>query len=141
MRNLSKYAVRCGKGINHRLRLDDGILIKDNHIVAAHGVTAAVKLAKSKKAIKMPIQVECDTLDQVKEAINAGADKLLLDNMGLKTLRAAVSMVGGQIPTEASGGITLKNIKDIASTGVDYISVGAITQKALAVDIGLDTIE
>ena len=140
LRNLSKYAVRCGGGKNHRIRLDDGVLIKDNHIHVIGGIYEAIRSAKVEK-ISLPIQAECDTLEQVKDALRAGADSLLLDNMSLPILRQAVSIVEGRIPIEASGGITLKNIKAVAVTGVDYISVGAITQRAPAVDIGLDVIQ
>jgi len=138
LRNLSKYAVRCGGAKNHRMRLDDGILIKDNHIVVAGSIARAVKLVKSRNSGKIGIQAECDTLEQVKHAMQAGADSLLLDNMSLAALRECVQIVAGRVPLEASGGVTLESIRAIADTGVDYISVGAITQRAPAVDIGLD---
>lgn len=138
LRNLSKYAVRCGGGTNHRIRLDDGILIKDNHIAVAGDIATAVRAAKSYDFGGIKIQAECDTLEQVKEALDAGADSLLLDNMPPPVLRQAVDLIQGQIPLEASGGVNLKTIRDIAETGVDFISVGAITQRAPAVDIGLD---
>ena len=140
LRLLSKYAVKCGGGTNHRMRLDDGILIKDNHIFAAGGIYSAVKMAKLGNSSGFPIQAECDSLEQVKQALEAGADSLLLDNMSVENLKQAVEIVGGRIPLEASGGITKKTIRTIALTGIDYISVGAITQKAPAVDIGMDTI-
>ncbi len=136
LRALSKYAVRAGGGTNHRMRLDDGVLIKDNHIAAADGVGEAVGLAK--RAGLDRVQVECDTIEQVEEALAAGADRLLLDNMPPQTLRSAVDIVGGRVPLEASGGVTLETIRAIAETGVDYISVGAITQSAPSVDIGWD---
>ena len=138
LRNLSKYAVRCGGGTNHRIRLDDGILIKDNHIAVAGDIATAVRAAKSYDSGGIKIQAECDTLEQVKEALDAGADSLLLDNMPPPVLRQAVALIQGQIPLEASGGVNLKTIRAIAETGVDFISVGAITQRAPAVDIGLD---
>ena len=138
LRGLSKYAVRAGGGTNHRMRLDDGILIKDNHVAVCGGsVGEAVTRAKA-AATGLEVRAECDTLDQVKEALDAGADSLLLDNMSPDVLRQAVALVGGAIPLEASGGVRLETIRAIAETGVDYISVGAITQSAPAVDIGLD---
>ena len=138
LRNLSKYAVRCGGGTNHRIRLDDGILIKDNHIAVAGDIATAVRAAKLYNFGGIKIQAECDTLEQVQEALDAGADSLLLDNMPPPVLRQAVDLIQGQIPLEASGGVNLKTIRAIAETGVDFISVGAITQRAPAVDIGLD---
>lgn len=138
LRNLSKYAVRCGGGTNHRIRLDDGILIKDNHIAVAGDIATAVRAAKSHDFGGIKIQAECDTLEQVQDALDAGADSLLLDNMLPPVLRQAVTLVQGRIPLEASGGVNLKTIRAIAETGVDFISVGAITQRAPAVDIGLD---
>jgi len=138
LRTLSKYAVRCGGGTNHRMRLDDGILIKDNHIAVADGITEAVTRARAANPRNLSIQAECDTLEQVRDALAAGADRLLLDNMPPQTLRQAVEIVGGRIPLEASGGVSLETIRSIAETGVDFVSVGAITQRAPAVDIGLD---
>jgi len=138
LRTLSKYAVRCGGGANHRMRLDDGILIKDNHIAVAGGIAEAVIRARAANLRNLPIQAECDTLEQVRDALAAGADRLLLDNMPPQTLRKAVEIVGGRIPLEASGGVSLETIRSIAKTGVDFVSVGAITQRAPAVDIGLD---
>lgn len=137
LRSLSKYAVRCGGGTNHRMRLDDGILIKDNHVAVAGSVGEAVRRAKAVNT-GLEIRAECDTLDQVRDALSAGADSLLLDNMGPDMLRDALAIVDGRIPTEASGGITLDSIRAIAETGVTYISSGALTQSAGAVDIGLD---
>ena len=140
LRVVAKYAVRMGGGHNHRMRLDDGILIKDNHVARCGGVAAAVRAAKSHdiSASRFGVAVECDTLDQVKAAIAAGADRLLLDNMSLDMLREAVRIADGRLPLEASGGVTLETIAAIAETGVDFISVGRITQSAPAVDIGLD---
>ncbi len=136
LRAVSKYAVRCGGGTNHRMRLDDGVLIKDNHIAVAGGVGEAVRRAKA--AGLGDVRAECDTLAQVEEALAAGADSLLLDNMAPETLRQAVVIVGRRVELEASGGVTLETLRAIAETGVDYVSVGAITQSAPAVDIGLD---
>jgi nicotinate-nucleotide pyrophosphorylase (carboxylating) len=135
-RLLSKYAVACGGGTNHRLRLDDAFLIKDNHLAAAGGITAAIQAARAYK--NLPIQLECDTLLQVQEALKAGADSILLDNMTIPKLREAVTLAAGRVPLEASGGITLETIGDVAQTGVDYISTSRITFAAAAVDIGLD---
>lgn len=139
LRNLSKYASRTGGATNHRMRLDDAILIKDNHVAVCGSVGEAVRRAKI-AGTGLKLQTECDTLEQVAEALEAGADAVLLDNMTPETLRQAVAMVAGRIPTEASGGVRLRNIREIAETGVTYISVGAITQSAPAVDIGLDLV-
>ena len=136
LRLLAKYATSMGGAKNHRLRLDDGVLIKDNHLSVAGGVAEAVSRARS--AGLTDIEVECDTLDQVRQSIEAGADSVLLDNMPPSVLVEAVAIVAGRIKTEASGGVTLKTIRAIAETGVDYISVGRITQSAPAIDIGLD---
>jgi nicotinate-nucleotide pyrophosphorylase (carboxylating) len=136
-RTLSKYATRLGGAQNHRMRLDDGLLIKDNHIAVAGGITAAVKAAIAANT-GLQIQVECDSLEQVKQALEAGAHRLLLDNMNNDQLRACVAQVAGRVPTEASGGVRLDTIRGIAETGVTYISVGRITQSAPAADIGLD---
>lgn len=139
LRMLEKYATRCGGGQNHRLRLDDGILIKDNHIAIVGSIEAAVKAAKSANT-GLEVQVEVDTIEQIEPALAAGADRLLLDNMAPDTLRKAVALVGGRVPLEASGGVNLTTIRVIAETGVNFISVGRITQSAPAVDIGLDFI-
>lgn len=136
LRLLEKYATRMGGATNHRLRLDDGVMIKDNHIAVAGGVEPAVRAAKA--AGLKDVVVEVDTLDQIPPALAAGADRLLLDNMGPATLREAVALVAGRVPTEASGGVNLNTIRAIAETGVTYISVGRITQSAPAADIGLD---
>lgn len=136
LRHLEKYAVRMGGGTNHRMGLYDAIMIKDNHIAAAGSIGAAI--AKAKAHSSLQIQVECDTLGQVKEALSAGADSLLLDNMTTADLKAAVALISGSVQTEASGGVTLETIHDIAKTGVDMISVGRLTQSAPAVDIGMD---
>ena len=138
LRALEKHAVECGGGRNHRLSLDSGVLVKDNHIAVCGGLSAAIKRAKSRVPVLTKVEVECDTMDQVMEALNAGADMLLLDNMDNDTLREAVAKVKGRIPLEASGGINLDTIRAIAETGVDFISVGRITQSSPCVDIGLD---
>jgi nicotinate-nucleotide pyrophosphorylase (carboxylating) len=137
LRLLDKYAARMGGAENHRMRLDDGILIKDNHIAVCGSVGAAVRAAKA-AGTGLQVQVEVDRIDQIEEALEAGANRLLLDNMDVPTLRAAVALVAGRVPLEASGGVNLDTIRGIAETGVDYISVGRITQSAPAVDIGLD---
>jgi nicotinate-nucleotide pyrophosphorylase (carboxylating) len=138
MRALAKAAVRHGGGYNHRFGLDDGILIKDNHVVAAGGVGAAVAGARAAGGYLLKVEVECDTMEQVSEALEAGADVLLLDNMPPQILREAVSLCRGRALTEASGGITLSTIRAVAETGVDAISVGALTHSAPAADIALD---
>ncbi len=141
-RLFEKYAVACGGGKNHRLGLYDMALIKDNHLAALrdakpNAITAAVARARAKYP-KLPVEVEADTLVQVAQAVAAGADIILLDNMTPSRLWQAVQMVDGRAQTEASGGVTLKTIGAIAKSGVDFISVGAITHSARAVDIGLD---
>ena len=137
LRVLDKYATRMGGAQNHRMRLDDGILIKDNHVAVCGGVAEAVRRAKAANT-GLKVQVEVDRIDQIEPALAAGADRLLLDNMDPPLLRQAVSMVAGRVPLEASGGVTLETIRILAETGVDFISVGRITQSAPAVDIGLD---
>jgi nicotinate-nucleotide pyrophosphorylase (carboxylating) len=138
LRAVEKHAAQLGGARNHRLRLDDGVLIKDNHISVCGSIKAAVAKAKAGVPVLTRVEVECDRLDQVHECIAAGADMILLDNMDLATLREAVRIVGGRIPLEASGGVNLDTIRGIAETGVDFISVGRITQSSPAVDIGLD---
>jgi nicotinate-nucleotide pyrophosphorylase (carboxylating) len=125
-----------GGATNHRLRLDDGVMIKDNHIAVAGGVEAAVRAAKAAGLAGMVVEV--DRIDQIEPALRAGADRLLLDNMDVPTLKQAVALIAGRVPTEASGGVRLDTIRGIAETGVTYISVGRITQSAPAADIGLD---
>ncbi len=137
LRVLEKYAARMGGAENHRMRLDDGVLIKDNHVAVAGGVAEAVRRAKAANT-GLQVQVEVDRIDQIRPALDAGADRLLLDNMDPAMLREAIALVSGRVPLEASGGVTLETIRFIAETGVDYISVGRITQSAPAVDIGLD---
>ena len=137
-RALSKYATCVGGARNHRIRLDDGMLVKDNHIAVCGGVAPAVARARALTPSLTKIEVECDTLEQVREAADAGADVILLDNMDAAAMRQAVGMVGGRVELEASGGITLETIREKAESGVDYISVGRMTQSAPAADIGLD---
>jgi nicotinate-nucleotide pyrophosphorylase (carboxylating) len=137
LRVLEKYAARMGGALNHRMRLDDGLLIKDNHVAVCGGVAEAVRRAKT-AGTGLQIQVEVDRIDQIEPALAAGADRLLLDNMPMAVLREAVALVAGRVPLEASGGVTLETIREIAETGVDYVSVGRITQSAPAADIGLD---
>jgi nicotinate-nucleotide pyrophosphorylase (carboxylating) len=137
LRVLEKYAVRMGGAQNHRMRLDDGVLIKDNHVAVCGGVAEAVARAKAANT-GLQIQVEVDRIDQIEPALAAGADRLLLDNMDPAELREAVRLVAGRVPLEASGGVTLETIRSLAEAGVDFISLGRITQSAPAVDIGLD---
>ncbi len=140
LRALEKYAVRVGGGFNHRFGLYDAILIKDNHIQAAGGITPAVQAAYAQAPHTMTVTVECDTLAQVEEAIAAGVDIVLLDNMSLDMLREAVELLDGQAAAEASGGVNEETVTAIAQTGVDIISVGALTHSAVALDISLDLI-
>ena len=136
IRVLEKSAVVSGGGRNHRFGLDDGVLVKDNHLSAAGSVREAV--ARLRIATDLPIEVECDTLEQVREAVEAGADAILLDNMGIDELRAAVALVDGRARIEASGGVTLDTVRAVAETGVDEISVGALTHSAPALDVSLE---
>lgn len=137
LRVLQKYAVRVGGGSNHRAGLDDGILIKDNHIAAAGGLVAAVCSARKGAPHGLKIEVECETLDQVEQALASGADVILLDNMSPAQMRDAVSRIGGRALVEASGGIGLDTVRAVAETGVDLISVGALTHSITAVDISM----
>jgi len=137
LRILEKYAARMGGAHNHRMRLDDGLLIKDNHVAVCGGVAEAVRRAKAANT-GFEVQVEVDRIDQIEPALAAGADRLLLDNMDPAKLRQAVTLVAGRVPLEASGGVTLETVRLLAETGVDFISLGRITQSAPAVDIGLD---
>ena len=138
LRALEKYAVRAGGGFNHRLGLYDAVLIKDNHIRAAGGITPAVQRAKSHVPHTMKIEVEASTLTQVQEALDAGADIILLDNMDMETMRQAVAQIGGKAISEASGGLTEARVAEVAATGVDILSIGALTHSAPALDISLD---
>ncbi|MBF0400732.1 MAG: carboxylating nicotinate-nucleotide diphosphorylase [Magnetococcales bacterium] len=137
LRQLQKYAVRIGGGRNHRMGLDDGVLIKENHIALAGSVTEAIKRVEESVSHLHRIQIECETLDQVREALNAGAQAILLDNMDLDTMRRAVDIAGGKALLEASGTVNLDNVRAVAETGVDLISVGAITHSAGSKDVSL----
>jgi len=138
LRIFDKYAVRIGGGFNHRFGLFDGILIKDNHIAVVGSVKRAVELAKKNAPHTLKIEVEVESLDQLKEAIEAGADAVLLDNMTLDQIKEAVRIGKGKVLLEVSGGVSLENIEDIAKTGVDIISVGMITHSVKGVDISLE---
>jgi nicotinate-nucleotide pyrophosphorylase (carboxylating) len=138
LRTLEKYAVRCGGGANHRFGLDDAVLIKDNHLLAAGGVRNAVERARAMVGHTVTVELEVDTLEQLEEALALGVDAVLLDNMSLEELRRAVEMVAGRAVTEASGGVTLENVAEIAATGVDLISVGALTHSARSLDVSLE---
>jgi nicotinate-nucleotide pyrophosphorylase (carboxylating) len=138
LRMLEKHAVVCGGGTNHRLGLDGGVMIKDNHIAISGSIRAAVKRARANIPVLTKIEVECDRIEQVREALEVSADVIMLDNMSLADMCAAVEMVGGRVPIEASGGVRFESVRAIAETGVDFISTSRITQAAPAVDIGLD---
>jgi nicotinate-nucleotide pyrophosphorylase (carboxylating) len=137
LRQLAKYAVRAGGGQNHRMSLGDALLVKDNHIRAAGGLPAAVAAAR-KAGPGLPLEVEVETLEEVAQALEAGCELLLLDNMALDAMSRAVAMAAGRARTEASGGITLASARRVASTGVDFLAVGALTHSAPALDVGLD---
>ncbi len=138
LRAFEKYAVRCGGGFNHRYGLDDAVLIKDNHIAVAGGVAAALRAAKASVGHLVKIEIEVDTLAQLHEVLAEGADVVLLDNMGVDQLREAVALVEGAMLTEASGGVNLDTVAAIAATGVDMVSVGALTHSPRVLDLGLD---
>ena len=140
LRALEKYAVRCGGGVNHRFGLDDAILIKDNHVAACGSVGEAVRRAKAFAGHLTKVEVEVDSLEQLHEALAAGPDVVMLDNFNLADMREAVKIVGGRVPVEASGGITLETVRAVAETGVDVISVGALTHSVKVLDIGLDAV-
>ncbi len=137
MRIFEKYAVRVGGGSNHRYNLSDGVLLKDNHIGAAGGVAAAVRMAKSYAPFVHKIEIEVENLDMVREAVDAGADIIMLDNMTVDEMKEAVKIIGGRALTECSGNITEENVKDVIETGVDYVSSGALTHSAPIMDISL----
>lgn len=137
MRALQKYAVTCGGGKNHRFNLSDGAMLKDNHIDAGGGITNAIGILRSKLGHMVKIEVETRTLDEVKEALDAGAEIIMLDNMDCETMKKAVEMSNGKAKLEASGGITLANIREVAQTGVDIISLGALTHSVTAFDISM----
>ncbi len=138
MRALEKYAVRCGGGINHRFGLDDAVLIKDNHLLVAGSVTAAVERVRAAVGHAVMVEVEVDTLEQLSESMACGVDAVLLDNMDVGTLRRAVAIVTGRSVTEASGGITLETVCSVAETGVDVVSVGALTHSVSSLDLSLE---
>ncbi len=141
LRQLEKYAVRMGGGTNHRFGLSHGVMLKDNHIAFAGGLKYAVEKVRNRVGHMVQLEVEADTLDQVKEALTLPIDALLLDNMDTDTLRQAVEMIDGKVWTEASGGITPETIRSFAETGVDAVSVGYLTHSATALDISLDFVE
>jgi nicotinate-nucleotide pyrophosphorylase (carboxylating) len=138
LRALEKYAVRAGGGVNHRFGLYDAVLVKDNHIAAAGGIAKALERLRARNGHLVRVEVEVDTLDQLKEALNFPIDAVLLDNMDVETLKKAVKLVQGRIVTEASGGVTLENVREIASSGVDVISVGALTHSPRNLDSSLE---
>ena len=140
LRDIEKYAVRCGGGHNHRIRLDDGILIKDNHIEVSGSITNAIKNSQRNRPSLTKIEIECETINQVEEALTAGADVIMLDNMNTDLIQKCVNLVEGRVKLEASGNINMDTIEDIAKTGVDYISIGRITHSFSNSDIGLDII-
>ena len=137
LRALSKYAVRCGGGSNHRFNLSDGVLIKDNHIMAAGSIAGAVRLARNGAPHTLKIEVETENLDQVAEALSAGADVIMLDNMPPETMAEAVKIIAGRALTEASGNMGQRDLRTVAQTGVDFISIGALTHSPKALDISL----
>lgn len=138
LRALEKFAVRMGGGANHRMSLSDAALVKDNHVVAAGGVAAAFEAVR-RTFPGLPVEVECDTVEQVREVLEAGADLVLLDNMSLDDLRASVALCRGRgVLTEASGGLSLAVARSVAETGVDFLAVGALTHSAPVLDLGLD---
>ncbi|HEY3376010.1 MAG TPA: carboxylating nicotinate-nucleotide diphosphorylase [Armatimonadota bacterium] len=139
-RVLDKYAVRVGGGSNHRFNLSDGVLIKDNHILAIGGITAAIHAARAGAPHTLKIEVEVETLEMAQHALDAGADIIMLDNMTPEQMRACVDLIAGRALTEASGGVTLDRVRAIAESGVDLISVGALTHSVRALDISLDFI-
>ncbi|HET7446315.1 MAG TPA: carboxylating nicotinate-nucleotide diphosphorylase [Methyloceanibacter sp.] len=138
LRAFEKYAVRCGGGMNHRFGLYDAVLVKDNHIAAAGGLAGALQKLRARVGHLVRIEIEVDTLDQLEDALNFPIDAVLLDNMDVETLRKAVALVNGRVVTEASGGVTLENVGEIAKTGVDLISVGALTHSARSLDSSLE---
>ena len=138
LRMLEKHAVVCGGGLNHRLGLDSGVMLKDNHIAVSGSIMNAVANVRKLLPVLTKVEVECDRVAQVEEAIKAGADIIMLDNMSLEDMKTSVQLVAGKAKVEASGGISMKTIKAIAQTGVDFISTSKITQAAPPVDIGLD---
>ena len=141
MRLFEKYAVRCGGGNNHRYNLSDGVMLKDNHIGAAGGITQAVRAAKEYSSFVRKIEVEVESLEQCEEALAAGADIIMLDNMSVEDMKKAVKLIGGKALTECSGNVTRENIKNIISTRVDYVSSGALTHSAPILDLSLKNLK
>jgi nicotinate-nucleotide pyrophosphorylase (carboxylating) len=137
LRALEKYAVRCGGGVNHRMSLSDAALVKDNHVVAAGGVVEAFTAVRTTFP-RLAVEVECDTVEQVAAAVDAGADLVLLDNMSLDQLRESVRLTAGRARLEASGGLTLADARAVGETGIDFLAVGALTHSAPVLDIGVD---
>jgi nicotinate-nucleotide pyrophosphorylase (carboxylating) len=140
LRTIEKYAVRCGGGTNHRFGLDSGVLIKENHIAAAGGILAALERARRIAPHTFRIQIECETLAQVEESLKCGAEAILLDNMPFENLRRARELAGSAVVLEASGGVTLETVRAIAETGIDAISVGALTRSARSLDVSLQVL-
>lgn len=138
LRPLERAAVKDGGGYNHRFNLSSGILIKDNHIAIAGGVDKAIRAAKQNRPYLIKIEVEVDTLEQLQKAMDEGVDAVLLDNFSVENLRKAVDIVAGRASIEASGGITLNSVRLVAETGVDFISIGSLTQSPLPIDLGMD---
>ena len=139
LRDLEKYAVRCGGGTNHRLNLGEALLVKDNHLRLAGSITDAVARLRAASP-QLRLEVEAETLDEVREALAAGADRILLDNMAPDRMREAVAFVAGKAQTEASGGITLANLRSVGQTGVDFVSLGALTHSAKSLDVSLEVV-
>jgi nicotinate-nucleotide pyrophosphorylase (carboxylating) len=137
LRDLEKYAVRCGGGTNQRMNLGEALLVKDNHLRLAGGIAEAVARLR-RTAPRLRLDIEAETLGEVREALDAGVNRILLDNMGLDELRAAVAIVGGRVETEASGGITLENLRAVGETGVDFVSIGALTHSVQSLDVSLE---
>jgi nicotinate-nucleotide pyrophosphorylase (carboxylating) len=140
LRDLEKYAVRCGGGTNHRLNLGEALLVKDNHLRLAGGIAAAIARLRA-SATRLRLEVEAETLADVQTALDAGVNRILLDNMSLDEMRAAVAMIGGRVESEASGGITLGNLRAVGETGVDFVSLGALTHSARSLDVSLEVAE
>lgn len=136
LRLAQKYAVRCGGGVNHRIGLYDGVLVKENHIIAAGGIGAAVAAARHLHP-GLPLEVEVESLDELDQALSAGVDRVMLDNFDLPAMREAARIAGGRVPLEVSGNVELATIREIAATGVDFVSVGALTKHVRAIDLSL----
>ena len=139
LRNLEKYAVRCGGGTNHRMNLGEALLVKDNHLRLAGGIGPAVALLR-KNAPPLRLEIEAETLDDVRSALDGGVTRIMFDNMSLDQMRAAVALVGGRAETEASGGITLDNLHAVGDTGVDFVSLGALTHSARTLDVSMEVV-